>query len=34
MNLSFLSLTVIPSLRITDRGIFDVAKFSDVPLFS
>jgi len=34
MNLSFLSLTVIPSLRITDRGLFDVAKFSDVPLFS
>jgi len=34
MNLSFLSLTVIPSLRITDRGIFAVAKFSDVPLFS
>jgi len=34
MNLSFLSLTVIPSLRITDRGVFDVAKFSDVPLFS
>jgi adenine deaminase len=34
MILSFLSLTVIPSLRITDRGIFDVAKFSDVPLFT
>ncbi|OPY38473.1 MAG: cryptic adenine deaminase [Methanoregula sp. PtaU1.Bin051] len=34
MYLSFLSLTVIPSLRITDRGVFDVERFSDVPLFS
>lgn len=33
MYLSFLSLTVIPSLRITDRGVFDVAQFADVPLF-
>jgi adenine deaminase len=33
MYLSFLSLTVIPSLRITDRGVFDAAKFHDVPLF-
>lgn len=32
MYLSFLSLTVIPSLRITDRGVFDVAEFRDVPL--
>jgi len=33
MYLSFLSLTVIPSLRITDRGVFDTAEFRDVPLF-
>jgi adenine deaminase len=33
MYLSFLSLTVIPALRITDRGIFDVGTFRDVPLF-
>jgi adenine deaminase len=33
MYLSFLSLTVIPSLRITERGVFDAAKFHDVPLF-
>jgi adenine deaminase len=33
MYLSFLSLTVIPALRITDRGIFDAAEFRDVPLF-
>jgi adenine deaminase len=33
MYLSFLSLTVIPALRITDRGIFDTAEFRDVPLF-
>jgi adenine deaminase len=33
MYLSFLSLTVIPALRITDRGVFDVTAFSDVPLF-
>jgi adenine deaminase len=33
MYLSFLSLTVIPALRITDRGIFDCGKFCDVPLF-
>jgi adenine deaminase len=34
MYLSFLSLTVIPSLRITDRGVFDVERFADVSLFS
>jgi adenine deaminase len=34
MYLSFLSLTVIPSLRITDRGVFDAAEFRDVPLFT
>jgi adenine deaminase len=33
MYLSFLSLTVIPALRITDRGLFDVEEFRDVPLF-
>ena len=34
MYLSFLSLTVIPSLRITDRGVFDAAEFRNVPLFT
>jgi adenine deaminase len=34
MYLSFLSLTVIPSLRITERGVFDVEEFRDVPLFT
>jgi adenine deaminase len=34
MYLSFLALTVIPSLRITDRGLFDAVAFHDVPLFS
>lgn len=33
MYLSFLCLTVIPALRITDRGIFDADRFSDTPLF-
>jgi adenine deaminase len=33
MYLSFLALTVIPSLRITDRGLFDGVAFHDVPLF-
>jgi adenine deaminase len=33
MYLSFLALTVIPSLRITDRGLFDAVAFHDVPLF-
>jgi adenine deaminase len=33
MYLSFLSLTVIPSLRITPSGFFDVNAFSFVPLF-
>ena len=33
MYLSFLALTVIPSLRITDRGLFDGVAFRDVPLF-
>jgi adenine deaminase len=33
MYLSFLALTVIPALRITDRGVFDCGEFRDVPLF-
>jgi adenine deaminase len=33
MYLSFIALTVIPDLRITDRGVFDVGQFADVPLF-
>jgi adenine deaminase len=33
MYLSFLALTVIPSLKITDRGMFDTTLFIDVPLF-
>ena len=33
MYLSFLTLTVVPSLRITNRGVFDVGEFRDVPLF-
>lgn len=33
MYLSFLALTVIPSLRVTDRGMFDGNAFCDVPLF-
>jgi adenine deaminase len=33
MYLSFLALTVIPHLRVTERGLFDVAAFSDAPLF-
>ncbi|WP_214019902.1 adenine deaminase [Methanoculleus sp.] len=33
MYLSFLALTVIPEIRVTERGVFDVGAFSDVPLF-
>ena len=33
MYLSFLALTVIPSLRITDRGLFDVSECANIPLF-
>ncbi len=33
MSLAFLSLLVIPSLKLGDRGLFDVDKFSFVPLF-
>ena len=32
MTLSFLALSVIPELKITDRGLVDVAKFELVPL--
>jgi adenine deaminase len=34
MYLSFLTLSVIPRLRITDRGLFDSERFQDVPVFS
>ena len=33
MYLSFVALPVIPSLRITDKGLFDVDRFSFVDLF-
>ena len=33
MTLSFMSLLVIPSLKISDKGLFDVDKFDFVPLF-
>jgi adenine deaminase len=33
MYLSFLALTVIPHLKITDRGLFDVDTFQHIPLF-
>jgi len=33
MTLSFLSLPVIPELKLTDRGLVDVRKFAHVPLF-
>jgi len=33
MYLSFLALTVIPALRVTDRGLFDGVAFRDVPVF-
>lgn len=33
MILSFLALPVIPELKLTDRGLFDVARFCHVPLF-
>jgi adenine deaminase len=32
MTLSFLALSVIPSLKITDRGLVDVDRFEIVPL--
>ena len=33
MTLSFMALLVIPDLKISDRGLFDVNKFELVPLF-
>jgi len=33
MTLSFLALSVIPALKITDRGLLDVVKYEIVPLF-
>ncbi|MEW5693273.1 MAG: adenine deaminase [Candidatus Hydrogenedentota bacterium] len=33
MHLSFLSLPVIPELKLTDKGLFDVKKFDFVDLF-
>ena len=33
MYLSFLALTVIPEVRVTERGVFDVLDFKDVALF-
>jgi len=33
MTMSFLALPVIPELKLTDRGLVDVTKFSIVPLF-
>ncbi len=33
MALSFLALPVIPSLKMTDKGLFDVNAFAHVPLF-
>jgi adenine deaminase len=33
LQLSFLALPVIPSLKVTDRGLVDVRKFAIVPLF-
>jgi adenine deaminase len=33
MYLSFLALTVIPEIRITTKGVFDVNTFSHVPIF-
>jgi adenine deaminase len=33
MTLSFMALLVIPELKLSDRGLFDVRSFSHVPLF-
>jgi adenine deaminase len=33
MTLSFMALLVIPNLKISDKGLFDVRKFKHVPLF-
>ena len=32
MTLSFLALSVIPALKITDRGLVDVERFADRPV--
>ena len=32
MSVSFLALSVIPELKITDRGLVDVSRFELVPL--
>jgi adenine deaminase len=32
MTLSFLALSVIPALKITDQGLIDVERFEIVPL--
>ena len=32
LSLAFLSLPVIPALKLTDRGLFDVAKFAFVSI--
>lgn len=34
MTLSFLALPVIPELKLTDRGLVDVASFKIIPLYS
>jgi adenine deaminase len=34
MTLSFMALLVIPDLKLSDRGLFDVRKFELVPLFT
>ncbi|MFW6095939.1 MAG: adenine deaminase C-terminal domain-containing protein, partial [Bacteroidota bacterium] len=34
MTLSFMALPVIPELKITDKGIFDVQKFEYIDLFA
>jgi adenine deaminase len=33
MTMSFLALPVIPSLKLTDRGLVDVNAFEFVPMF-
>jgi adenine deaminase len=33
MTLSFMSLPVIPELKITDKGLVDVNQFKIVPVF-
>ena len=32
MSLSFLALPVIPALKLTDKGLFDVTKFDFCPV--